>query len=292
MQPHLEKRFNAEIHTTADVKTNDLFFLCTDGVLESVSDKKLCDIVAKSSDEKQIIDAIHALCNENSRDNFSAYLVSIAEGIANDMPTKFVENVPLILTNDGSCKPADNADFYPARKKRHHKLVYILLIPVVMTLAAFAAYYLMKKDKTPEPVRSEQSDKDTQQNKQQNQGNQNNKSKSHSIHLPPADGGNSSDKISPAEGNDKSKPHSTQLPPAGGGNSSEGIQLPPADGGNSSEVVQSPPAAGGNSSEGIQSPPAGGRNSSEGVQSPPAGGKDSLNKKSPATGSKNDLKTK
>jgi len=32
MQPHLEKRFEAKIHTTQDVQAGDRFFLCTDGV--------------------------------------------------------------------------------------------------------------------------------------------------------------------------------------------------------------------------------------------------------------------
>jgi protein phosphatase len=154
MQPHAKKRFDADIYTTADVKTNDLFFLCTDGVVESVSDKTLCDIVAQSTDDKQIIDAILTMCNKNSKDNFSAYLVSIDEGISNDIPVAIVEDVPIILANDGSYEPVDDTDSPPGKKRSN---IFFLII-LITTLAAFAVYNMMKKDKTPESVIFQQSD--------------------------------------------------------------------------------------------------------------------------------------
>ena len=77
MQPHLKKRCKAEIHTTQDVQADDLFFLCSDGVVESLSNDLLCDVVNKNADARAVIDVIGAWCEENSRDNYSAWLVPV-----------------------------------------------------------------------------------------------------------------------------------------------------------------------------------------------------------------------
>ncbi|MCL2726954.1 MAG: protein phosphatase 2C domain-containing protein [Bacteroidales bacterium] len=80
MQPHLEDRFRATIHTTRDVKAGDRFFLCSDGVLEGVTNDQLCDIVAHNDHEASIINAINELCQAHSRDNYSAWLVPVRGG--------------------------------------------------------------------------------------------------------------------------------------------------------------------------------------------------------------------
>lgn len=83
MQPHGE-RCKASIHRTADVRAGDWFFLCSDGVLESLSDEKLLEIIAADNDAESKMQAIFELCNAHSRDNFSAWLVPIAKGIAQE----------------------------------------------------------------------------------------------------------------------------------------------------------------------------------------------------------------
>ena len=80
MQPHLEKRCKAEIHIKRDVKAGDRFFLCSDGVLESLTDEQLCTI-AENADDETMMKIIRILCEENSRDNFSAWLIPITESI-------------------------------------------------------------------------------------------------------------------------------------------------------------------------------------------------------------------
>jgi len=77
MQPNLEKRHCADIHITCDVAAGDLFFLCTDGILESVSDTQLCSIISENTDDKAMIKTIDELCQAHTRDNYSAYLISV-----------------------------------------------------------------------------------------------------------------------------------------------------------------------------------------------------------------------
>ncbi len=79
IQPHQEKRNKAEIRETKDVKAGDYFFLCTDGVLESINDEKLTAILSAGKSLEEKTNAIVRECRNNSRDNFSAYLVAVED---------------------------------------------------------------------------------------------------------------------------------------------------------------------------------------------------------------------
>jgi protein phosphatase len=78
IQPRQEKPSQADIYETDDIKAGDSFFLCSDGVLEQISDAKLCDIIASGKEDEGKINAIREACQGHSKDNFSAYLVSVA----------------------------------------------------------------------------------------------------------------------------------------------------------------------------------------------------------------------
>ena len=81
MQPHPVKRCKAEIHITEDVKAGDFFFLCSDGITESLTNNRLCRIIEENTDNEAIINTICALCKKNSNDNYSAWLAPVMEGI-------------------------------------------------------------------------------------------------------------------------------------------------------------------------------------------------------------------
>lgn len=78
MQPNLEKRYKADVFKFQDIKPGDYFFLCSDGVLEQMSNEKLCEILAnpKLSDQEKIT-SIKAVCDGNTRDNYTCWLVPI-----------------------------------------------------------------------------------------------------------------------------------------------------------------------------------------------------------------------
>ena len=77
MQPHLERRCKADKYITGDIAAGDRFFLCSDGVLESLTNQQLCTIAAEHDQDKTLINAIQQLCEAHSHDNFSAWLISI-----------------------------------------------------------------------------------------------------------------------------------------------------------------------------------------------------------------------
>jgi protein phosphatase len=78
VQPNQEKPVQADIRETKDVAAGDYFFLCTDGILEAVSDGLLCDIAGRDIDDESKMKAIHEACQKRSMDNFSAYLIPVA----------------------------------------------------------------------------------------------------------------------------------------------------------------------------------------------------------------------
>jgi protein phosphatase len=67
-----------DIHFIHDIRPRDFFFLCTDGIYESLSDDQLGEIMAAGSSNEEKMKIIQELCEGNSKDNYSAYLLNIS----------------------------------------------------------------------------------------------------------------------------------------------------------------------------------------------------------------------
>lgn len=76
------RKTKADVTVITDVKAGDIFLLCTDGILESFSDKKLEAVFSENESIDTIAATITMRCKETSKDNFSAYLVEINEEYA------------------------------------------------------------------------------------------------------------------------------------------------------------------------------------------------------------------
>lgn len=78
MQPHLAKRYKADIYTFYDIQGGDYFFLCSDGVLEQLSNEALCEILAQDnlSDERKLAN-IKSICENKTKDNYTCWLIPI-----------------------------------------------------------------------------------------------------------------------------------------------------------------------------------------------------------------------
>ena len=73
-----QNRCMATVMRTVDLATGDYFIICSDGVLHSVTDDELVEILSSdASDEDKMRLIAHK--SEDSEDNNTAYLVSIAE---------------------------------------------------------------------------------------------------------------------------------------------------------------------------------------------------------------------
>lgn len=67
----------------SDIMPDDYFFLCTDGILESVSDITLVSILSQPTTDEHKMSEISSLCQQFSKDNFSAYLVRVKDVFTN-----------------------------------------------------------------------------------------------------------------------------------------------------------------------------------------------------------------
>lgn len=79
MQPNQEVRAKADVFDLLDVKDDDYFFLCCDGVLEQLTNEKLCEILASNNSDSAKMAEIQALCDGNTRDNYSCWIVPLAK---------------------------------------------------------------------------------------------------------------------------------------------------------------------------------------------------------------------
>lgn len=73
----ISKRCGATVMRTVDVAAGDYFFLCTDGVLQGMTDDALIEILSSAKSDKEKIQEISEM-SKNSDDNNTAYLISVA----------------------------------------------------------------------------------------------------------------------------------------------------------------------------------------------------------------------
>lgn len=77
MQAGLKKPVEADIYHTKDILPGDIFFMCSDGVLEELYDDDLCAMLAnaKFSDEERM-QVLLSFCKDN-QDNHTAWFVRV-----------------------------------------------------------------------------------------------------------------------------------------------------------------------------------------------------------------------
>ncbi len=82
MQPHMDTRPGADVHTTADVRPGDYFYLCSDGMLEQPemeSGEALCNIFSSQGGDDDHKAAILRGATASNRDNHSALIVHVLD---------------------------------------------------------------------------------------------------------------------------------------------------------------------------------------------------------------------
>lgn len=62
-----------------DVRVDDYFFLCTDGILENIRNADLISVLVEQVSDEEKIKRILTLCEGKTRDNFSCYLIKIQD---------------------------------------------------------------------------------------------------------------------------------------------------------------------------------------------------------------------
>lgn len=85
MQPNLERRYKADVFSFSDIQSGDYFFLCSDGVLEQLTNERLCEILSDTSvTDNEKLESIRQVCYDKTKDNYTCYLIPIDKVVSED----------------------------------------------------------------------------------------------------------------------------------------------------------------------------------------------------------------
>lgn len=80
MQPHQERRAKADVFFFDDVKPGDYFFMCSDGILEQITNARLAEIISDPSlEDTEKISRIKAVCDGGTKDNYTAIMIPVKD---------------------------------------------------------------------------------------------------------------------------------------------------------------------------------------------------------------------
>ena len=109
MTPGLENRHRADIIHITDIQSGDYFYMCSDGMLEQMSNNELVDSLSSDSKDeekqKRLIEA-----TDNNQDNHSAWLIHIKEVIEEKGDETLENEEPTSRCNAINIIPADNGE--------------------------------------------------------------------------------------------------------------------------------------------------------------------------------------
>lgn len=145
LQPHLPKRYPADVYVFNDLQDNDFFFICCDGILEQLSNEKLCEILSKkNTSDSEKLSEIKAICDGNTRDNYTCWLIPI-EKVNIENTTKLnnviiAESEDTPLENDSRTSTAAMTDVQAEtnqnkindRKSNPKKQCNSIIIPIIL----------------------------------------------------------------------------------------------------------------------------------------------------------------
>ena len=123
----------------SDLQKDDLFLLCSDGVLESWSDEDLMVLFSNMNDVDSLANKIKEECLQTSKDNNTSIVFKIEKVDGKD------EAIPSGLQQEKSIPASDNTK--PQKHYRKYKILSLLLLLIVLVFAL--SKVLLKDDKDP-----------------------------------------------------------------------------------------------------------------------------------------------
>ena len=159
IQPGEENRVRPAIVHIADIQPGDYFYICSDGMLELMSNDELCSLLsADGSDEKKRMQLIAA--TSDNKDNHSAYLIHIKEVMREAGDNMLLDDEQTSKDNAVNIRPQSQSDDVSivsrptpkpqAEVRKSPKKGYTLyvLLAVCIILVGGLGYKMLRPQKT------------------------------------------------------------------------------------------------------------------------------------------------
>ena len=136
MQPNRERRSKADIKVITDVRPGDYFFMCSDGVNETMESKYIANVLLdeklSDTDKMRIIKEV----TQASRDNHTAFLIRI-EGVEGEIAKSGLREAEPTVDASQNVKKAPCSTREKRQGTQHRKWLLFLLL--LFTLSAIIA---------------------------------------------------------------------------------------------------------------------------------------------------------
>ena len=168
MQPNLERRHKADIYSFDNVQKGDYFFLCSDGVLEQLTNETLCQILADDNlSDEQKKDAIKEVCDGKTKDNNTCFLIPVDDVIVEAGDDSTGGNDDVIIGVESDVEHASEKGPIPTGKddakstckwdlSKCNKWVLMVVVLLIFVGSIAAFWPLFHKDKEKPSVKTEQ----------------------------------------------------------------------------------------------------------------------------------------
>lgn len=152
MQPHLSRRYKADVYSFSDVKAGDYFFLCCDGIIEQLTNQRLCEILGDGKlNDKEKLAAIKAESDGKTKDNYTCWLIPV-DKVDAEMGDVVDETAVMTIIEDGESitetpkipenRPCPNVE--PVQEKKKKLPIRAIIILAALLVAAASIGYLFR----------------------------------------------------------------------------------------------------------------------------------------------------
>lgn len=164
MQPNMERRCRADIYHTSDIQAGDIFYLCSDGMLENMEDPQICyNFSFEAGNDTKIVQNLTTATQYN-RDNHTAIIIRITEvippvaqkAIKPEEETDAVIMRPKVFAlssgavNSFPSSPAEKLMAPKSRGSSNSKVFIFTAIVALIVLLSAIGFYVGNNHRTPQ----------------------------------------------------------------------------------------------------------------------------------------------
>lgn len=147
IQPNQERRAKADVYSFDDVKAGDYFFMCSDGVLEQLTNVRLAEILANAGfSDSEKISHIKVVCDGRTKDNYTCILIPVTE-------VQEANRQEPDIDSDTIEAVAETENLVCCHRAKHVRYIWVILIAVLLASLSYIGYVKFVQDKdAPSPI--------------------------------------------------------------------------------------------------------------------------------------------